>query len=167
MTSIRIGILALTLCGLVNVTGCTKTYQASDASTEAKKTETSASETTEQATPNATPASEAGGIKVVQAVACRSVENRAPVGESTTFTPDVGRIYLFTNTHLSDAAETSIHHEWNYNGKEMAKVKLPIRGPRWRTYSSKAIDPSWKGDWNVKITTATGELIQTVSFKVE
>ena len=107
------------------------------------------------------------GITVQRAIACRSVENKSPVGEAEAFPKDVGRVYLFTQVQKSTDEETSIQHVWNHEGKKMGTVTLPVRGTRWRTYSSKMIDPSWKGNWSVDVTTAKGEIIHTVAFKIE
>ena len=108
-----------------------------------------------------------GGVTVAEAGACRSLENRNPVGQAEVFPANVGRVYLFTTVSLEKQGETSIQHVWNYDGKKMATVKLPVRAARWRTYSSKSIDPSQKGEWRVDILTAESEFIRSVTFRVE
>ncbi len=107
------------------------------------------------------------GITVLKTGACTSIENRQPVGETATFLPDVGRIYVYSNIHLNAPGDTSILHIWNFNGKKMATVTLPIKGASWRTFSSKKIDPSWLGEWRVDLATPKGEILKSVTFRVE
>jgi hypothetical protein len=127
--------------------------------------ETAASKpTAEKAKPVASATED--GVTVVSAVACRSVNGRSPVGEAESFPPDVGRVYLFTQVN-SESPKTSIQHIWSYNGKKMAEVTLPINGSNWRTYSSKSIDPSMKGDWKVDVTTTKGTVLKSANFKIQ
>jgi hypothetical protein len=88
------------------------------------------------------------------------------VGTASTFTADVGRLYVFTKLATTEA-DTSITHVWHLGDKELATVKLPVRGPQWRTYSSKTVGPTQKGDWRVDVKTANNSLLETVRFKVE
>ncbi len=161
-------LLALTLA----FSGCAKkndVSQASDADqvkqTEKAETQKAAKEKMEEA--KASEPATVGPITVVQAEACRSVENRTPVATADQFPSDVGKLYLYTNVQLEPGSETSIQHVWYHGNKEMAKVKLPVKGPRWRTYSSKVIDSSWTGDWRVEIKTNEDQLIKSVSFNVK
>ncbi|MFH1018047.1 MAG: DUF2914 domain-containing protein [Pseudomonadota bacterium] len=114
-----------------------------------------------------TTAATKDGITVVKAGACTSIENRQPVGEAAVFPPNVGRLYLYSNLRSVSPEPTSILHVWNFNGKKMASVTLPIKGATWRTYSSKTIDPSWLGEWRVDLATPKGEVIKSVTFRVE
>jgi hypothetical protein len=108
-----------------------------------------------------------GGISVIELAACRSIENKAPVGSAEKFASDVGRIYVFTKVGLDASKEGSIKHVWKFNKKEITTIKLPVKGPQWRTYSSKKIDASLKGDWEVDVVTDADEVLKSVSFKIE
>lgn len=108
-----------------------------------------------------------GGISVIEAAACKSVEGRNPVGAAEKFSSNIGRLYVFTKVGLDASRETSIKHVWKHNGKEVSTVTLAVKGPQWRTYSSKQIDATHKGDWRVDVETDKNEVLKSVSFKIE
>jgi hypothetical protein len=144
---------------------CTKDQHPSTASSPGKATTSAAAAEKKATTP--TPATEAvDGLTVLEAVACTSVENRAPVGAAEKFPANVGRLYLFIKLTVNGNSESSVKHIWKHNGKDLATVTLPVRGPQWRTYSSKTIDPSQTGDWTVDILNGTS-VVKTVAFKIE
>jgi hypothetical protein len=101
----------------------------------------------------------------VDAKLCTMVENQMPVGVATSFTADVGKVYLWTKV-TGAVGETSIKHEWYHNGKEMAVVDLPVKGASWRTYSSKTIPEYWTGDWEAKVVDAEGNTLASIPFTV-
>ena len=108
-----------------------------------------------------------GGVSLIEAEACRSVENRNPVGAGDKFQTDVGRIYVYTKVALDASQEAKIKHVWRFKGKDVANVILTVKGPQWRTYSSKQMDPTHKGDWAVDVTTEKGDVLKSISFKIE
>ncbi|MFH1319288.1 MAG: DUF2914 domain-containing protein [Bacteroidota bacterium] len=113
------------------------------------------------------PPISAGGITVVQAATCRSVEDLTPMQEGTVFPGDIGRLYLFTKVMLETGIESSIFHVWYFGNKEMANIELPVKGPQWRTYSYKTIIPAWTGEWRVDVTTADKKVIKSVHFRIK
>jgi hypothetical protein len=107
------------------------------------------------------------GLSVLEASACRSVEGKVPVEAGIVFGSDIGRIYLFTKVGLDAGRKSSLKHVWRFNGKEVATITLPVQGPQWRTYSSKKIDASHKGPWQVDIVSEKNLVLQTISFRIE
>ena len=122
--------------------------------------ETSAEEASAARTP-----SPAAGLQVDEAVICRDVADREPVEPGTLFPADAGKLYCFTRV-LGAEGEVTIHHVWYWNDRKMADVPLVVRSPRFRTYSSKRILPSWTGAWRVEITGPQGEPLATAAFDV-
>lgn len=101
-----------------------------------------------------------------EAVITTMVSERAPVDQVDIYPAQAGKLYCFTRLEGA-ATETSVEHVWLYQGKEMARVSLPVRSANWRTYSSKNIVPEWKGDWQVQVLDAAGTEIASVPFRVE
>ena len=98
-------------------------------------------------------------------VICDKVENRDPTGIGDSYPSSIGTLYCFTK--LTDIpSEGTIYHIWYHGNKEMAKVELSISPPQWRTYSSKIILPSWKGDWKVEIVSGN-HILKTLAFTIE
>ena len=108
----------------------------------------------------------AEGVQVLEAATCQSVEQLIPKGTSDTFTADIGKLYFFTKIGLK-GAEGSVKHVWHFNGKPIATVKLPVRGPSWRTYSSKNIAPFQKGKWRVDVVSESGDVLHASAFTIE
>ena len=105
------------------------------------------------------------GLDVTRAVTCLEIKDREPVNIDTVFSSQAEQIYCYTM--LEGGSEpTEIEHVWLHDGEEKARVKLPVRGNPWRTWSSKKLLPSWTGDWKVEIRDASGTVLKTVEFRV-
>ena len=102
---------------------------------------------------------------VARAVVCADVVDREPEGAADSFSGDVGRLFCFTEIRGLDG--TTITHAWIHEGKTRARVDLPVRSSRWRTWSTKKISPDWTGQWQVKILDADGIVLSTQDFVVE
>ncbi|MEJ2185664.1 MAG: DUF2914 domain-containing protein [Gemmatimonadota bacterium] len=105
------------------------------------------------------------GINVSQAVVATGVENREPTGVAEQFPADVGTVYCYMVAE-GDFPETQLVQVWMHGDQEMARVPLTVKGPRWRTWSSKKIMPDWTGDWTIRIEDADGNVLKSVSFTV-
>jgi hypothetical protein len=112
------------------------------------------------------PAGEtAGALSVTKGVMALRVENREPIGEGVSFEPGVGQLACYTQIEGA-GGETVVYHVWMQGGELRAKVQLPVRSPRWRTWSTKRILPGWTGDWTVRVEDSDGNVLKTVAFTV-
>jgi hypothetical protein len=93
------------------------------------------------------------------------IENKEPINSETKFKNDVKRVFCFTEI-MTDKYPTEVTHIWIYDKNIEAEIKLPVKSPKWRTYSSKAIMPEWKGNWKVEVYSEKGKLIDSIDFKV-
>jgi len=93
------------------------------------------------------------------------VEDREPVGSATEFSKDVQRVFCYTEIE-TDSYPTEVTHIWIFDKNIEAEIKLPIKSPKWRTYSSKAILPHWVGNWKVEVYSEDGKLIDSIDFKI-
>lgn len=105
-------------------------------------------------------------LTIEQAVMARQIAEREPIGEATNFPADVGQIACYTKV-LGAVGETYIEHVWLRGGTESARVRLPVRSPAWRTWSTKRINPDWTGEWTVRIEDADGRVLDTLTFTIE
>ena len=87
------------------------------------------------------------------------------MGTDSVFSSDVGKLYCFTKLS-SDTDSSEISHVWFYNDKQVAKIDLPMKAKSWRTWSAKTIWPTWKGDWRVEIQDSNGNVIKSISFRI-
>ena len=102
---------------------------------------------------------------VTRALVCTDVVEREPAGEASAFDSEVGRLFCFTEIRGQEGK--TITHAWIHEGTTRARVDLPVRSARWRTWSSKKISPGWKGQWQVKVLDADGIVLSTLDFVVE
>ena len=79
----------------------------------------------------------------------------------------VKALYCFTRTVSDDAAETTIKHVWLRSGKVVKETDLPVKGKRWRTYSSLPVNATTVGNWRVEVRDATGAVIKSVEFRIQ
>lgn len=120
----------------------------------------------ETTAPTKTFKKETAPTLTVEAKLCTSVVDRVPQGEATTFSSDVGQVYLWCR--VNGATDTThVEHLWYYKGEEKSSVKLPVKAASWRTWSKKTIMPHWTGQWEVKIVDADWHVLKTIAFTVE
>lgn len=117
------------------------------------------------AAPGTAQQADTTALTVTQLVVATGVENREPVGAAERFAPDVGTLYCYMAVE-GDAPETQLTQVWTHDDQEMARVPLTVRGPRWRTWSSKKIAPSWTGAWTVTVVDDAGNTLKSVAFAI-
>jgi len=117
----------------------------------------------DEATPPSDPPEESG-ITVEDAAVCLSVEERQAVGTAERFASDVGELACFTR--ITGGEGQAVVHAWIHEGTTRARVELNVGSDSWRTWSTKQILPSWTGNWEVKVMTPEGQVLQTIAFTV-
>jgi hypothetical protein len=104
-------------------------------------------------------------VAVEEAVACTSVLDRAPAGTASEFSPDVGKIYVYTRI-VGMSGTGAVTHRWIFGGETVAEVTLEVKGSPWRTWSSKNIVPHQTGAWKVEVVGEDGTVLKTLEFTV-
>ena len=128
--------------------------QANETTADNAAANTKEQQTQDQATDSPSTGEQAATIKgtVARATFSSAIEDREPVDKLTEASNN--KIYYFTE--LRDMAGQQVTHRWEHNGKVMAEVPFEIRGDRWRVYSSKRIQPEWKGEWKASVIGSDG-----------
>ncbi len=111
------------------------------------------------------PSPAKASVRVEEAMFCTGVKDRNPQGAGETFDVSVKKVFFFTRIQGAKTP-TTITHVWYWNEKKMAEVPLDVRSENWRTWSSKRIDPSWKGHWAVKVLDGNGDLVLAKDFQI-
>jgi hypothetical protein len=104
------------------------------------------------------------GMTVAMDVLATAIENRSPVAATAPVPATVGQLFYFTEVH---GGPGKIEHVWIWRGRTIATVPLEVRSPRYRTWSSKRIQPDWTGQWRVEARTADGKVLSFKEFVVE
>lgn len=108
------------------------------------------------------PAAPAPTGKVSRSAFSTAVENREPVDDISSLSNDHRQIVFFSE--LTDLNGQTVSHRWERDGQVMADVAFEVRGPRWRVWSSKKLEPSWIGQLSVSVVDGTGRVIESRHF---
>lgn len=101
---------------------------------------------------------------VRRAILTTAIDAREPVDNynAKEIPEDTKKLYFFTE--MVDKSGEYVTHRWFLNGKLTAEIVLEIGSDRWRTYSSKNLMPSLRGDWEVEVVDQQNRLLATTSF---
>lgn len=106
------------------------------------------------------------GFIINRMVICESVTDREPVGINETFSANTEKVYCFLEA-INVEHDTTVSFVWYFEGKEMARMSLPLRkGGRWRTFSSKKL-AGLNGNRKVELQESSGIVLNTASFLVQ
>ena len=93
-----------------------------------------------------------------------AIADREPVDTLQAIEAVEQKIYFFTE--LLDMQGQTATHRWEYNGEVMAEVTFEVKGPRWRVWSSKNLQPEWLGEWKVSIINGANEVISESTLNI-
>jgi len=116
-------------------------------------------------TPSAEPGeagAESSTGRVTRASFTSEIIDREPQDSITRLSNEHFGIVFFTE--LRDLDGQTVSHVWGREGAEMARVLFVVNGPRWRVYSTKKLEPSWTGEWTVRVEDESGRVLHTESF---
>ena len=100
----------------------------------------------------------------IELVIARDVVDRQPVGEGSSFPPDVGELVAWTA--IADSPGGVISYTWRHENGETVLTVRTSPAPRWRTWSRKVIPAGWTGEWTVEVGT-TGDARASTTFMIE
>jgi hypothetical protein len=138
--------------------------QPEEQTTAPEAEQTQAAQPAEQ--PQAAQPAEQSAIQIEDAVVCRDVVDRAPVGSGDVIAKESEKVYCFTRV-IGAEDETQITHNWYYKGALKASVVLNVRSSNWRTWSSKTMSPDWVGEWMVEVLSKDGTPLESIIFFVQ
>jgi hypothetical protein len=108
----------------------------------------------------------ANNMRVTRAVASSEVTNKNPTGLSDSFQWSTEKVYIWTMIEC-DQPPSSIRHVYYFKGQKANDVVLKVKSPQWRTWSYKTLlDKRYIGSWRGDITSAEGDVLQSVFFEV-
>ena len=117
------------------------------------------------AAPAPAPTAKASAAKaeVVRAQFTSGVDKHEPTDTLTTLDNSHTRIYFYAV--LVNMSGQSVTFRWTYNGVTQAEVKQTPNSARYRTYTSKELDPSKLGTWTVDVVDDAGNVLTTKTFE--
>ncbi|HSN17448.1 MAG TPA: DUF2914 domain-containing protein [Gammaproteobacteria bacterium] len=91
------------------------------------------------------------------------VENHEPKDNIDSLTNDQTRVYFWTV--LQNLQDQEVTFRWSYNDVNQGEWKTTPKAARWRTASSKELDPSKLGTWKVEVLDASGNVLTSKTFE--
>lgn len=96
------------------------------------------------------------------------VKNKEPQGQVNSpvrlGNNETVRIYYFTE--LKNMSGHTVYHVWGYNGKQVFKKAINVKGPRWRISTYKNLNDASIGSWQVKLLDDNGMQLDKINFDV-
>jgi hypothetical protein len=111
--------------------------------------------------------SEAGDLKITEMAVTTKIVKGNPIDSVWRISStSVKALYCFTRISAPEGTDTKIKQIWYLNDKVVGEYQLPVRGSRWRTYSRKEVEKGTSGQWRCEARDGEGELLKSVSFKM-
>lgn len=104
-------------------------------------------------------------LTLAQAVVCENIKEFAPHNEAVVFSMAIGRVNCFT--FFEPVTETTfIYHNWFFQDKLTARVKLTLKPPSWKTYSTIQLREADRGPWRIEVTDHAGRIFTVLRFSI-
>jgi hypothetical protein len=108
-----------------------------------------------------------GQIKITEMAVTTKIVRGNPIDSVHRISAtSVRALYCFTRLTSSGDADTMVRHVWYRNDEKAGEYTLPVKGKRWRTYSSKSIGRGSVGEWRVEALDSGGNLLKSVKFRI-
>lgn len=133
---------------------------AASAAPAAKAAPAAAASTAAKAAPAEKPAAKG---QVQKAQFTSGVENHEPKDNLDSLTNDQTRIFFYAV--LVNLQGQEVTFRWSYNDVTQAEVKQTPTSMRYRTNTSKQLDPSKLGTWKVEVMDASGDVLTSKTFE--
>jgi hypothetical protein len=104
-------------------------------------------------------------LKATEITVCEEIVDRGCRAPSRSFGPDVENV-TFLSKIDGATGEAFVTHVWTFEGKEVRRVRLPVRTASFRTWSSKRVK-GLPGKWRVEVFDPLGRSIGIADFAVE
>jgi hypothetical protein len=101
--------------------------------------------------------------RIARATFTTAVVDREPIDSIDALDTEQTEVAFFTE--LRDFTGETVIHRWEHGGRVVAEVPVEVRGPRWRAYSTKQLDPAEAGDWTVSVVDASGQVLESASLE--
>jgi len=98
----------------------------------------------------------------------RTVIDKEPQGtmEEIRLKPD-GSAAVWCYSEVVDSRGGELRYVWYHEGERMARIRVKVRGNRWRSYSSKIINQRHQGNWRVELQDGAERLLASAEFTLK
>jgi len=96
-----------------------------------------------------------------------SVVDSEPRGSLEEIRPDAGgiaRVAAFSE--VRGFGGVTLNYVWFHQGREVARVRVPVRASRWRSHSTKRVGIDETGEWRVELQDSRGAVLARIDFLI-
>lgn len=110
---------------------------------------------------------EAASLKITEMTVTTKIVKGNPIDSVHRISSaSVKELFCFTRL-VSDAEdETTVTHVWYRGAEKVGEAALPVKGKKWRTFSSRVVEKGMAGDWRVDALDGEGKLLRSVKFRM-
>lgn len=110
---------------------------------------------------------EAASLKITEMAVTTKIVKGNPIDSVHRISSaSVRQLYCFTRLISDEEGETTVKHVWYKGEEKMGESELPVKGRKWRTFSSRGVDRGMAGDWRVDALDSNGKLLKSVKFRM-
>jgi len=110
---------------------------------------------------------EAASLKITEMTVTTKIVKGNPIDSVHRISSaSVKQLYCFTRLTSEEEGETAIKHVWYKGEEKIGESVLPVKGTKWRTFSSRMVEKGMAGDWRVEAFDSDGKLLRTVKFRM-
>jgi hypothetical protein len=103
-------------------------------------------------------------LKASELSLCREVVEAQCHEMERTFGPDVDSVSFLTRIEGA-TGDAFVSHVWSFEGKELRRIKLPVKNSRFHTWSTKRVK-GLPGSWKAEVFDPLGRSLGAVEFVV-
>ncbi len=111
------------------------------------------------------PGPDVSPLRVTELSVCREIVDRGCESEGRSFGPDVESVAFLTKVEGA-TGEAFVFHVWSFEGKEVQRVRLPVKASVYRTWSKKWVKGQ-PGRWKVEVFDPILRPLGVVDFAVQ
>lgn len=110
---------------------------------------------------------EAASLKITEMAVTTKIVKGNPIDSVHRISSaSVRQLYCFTRIVSDEEGETKVRHVWYKGDEKMGESDLPVKGKKWRTFSSRVVEKGMAGDWRVEALGSDGKLLRSVKFRM-
>jgi hypothetical protein len=110
---------------------------------------------------------EAASLKVTELAVTTKVSKGKPIDAVHRISyRSVKTLYGFTRTLSEPPQATTVTQVWLRDGQPFKEVSMPVKGRRWRLYSTLPIDASSVGRWRLEVRDPEGQVLKAAEFQI-
>ena len=115
----------------------------------------------------ASSAADASSLKIVEMAVTTKIAKGNPIDSVHRISStSVRELYCFTRLTSDEEGESRIKHVWYRGDEKVGESELPVKGKKWRTFSSRVVQKGMAGDWRVDALDSEGKLLRSVKFRM-